>query len=83
MIGRGGACSSRLLPAFVFTDAIIQLSICRRFARLDIFAFCEIYSRFAKYISQNGKFDMLSLRCEPPKLILRSGEPQPLKLDMI
>ena len=29
--------------AFVVTNAIIQLSICRRFARLDIFAFCEIY----------------------------------------
>ena len=28
------------------------------------------------------EFDMLSLRCEPPKLILRFGEPQPLKLDI-
>ena len=29
-----------------------------------------------------GELDMLSLRCEPPKLILRFGEPQPLKLDI-
>ena len=29
------------------------------------------------------EFDMFSLRCEPPKLILRFGEPQPLKLDIL
>ena len=34
--------------ASVSTEAILILSICRRFARLDIFAF--------------GKFDMFSLR---------------------
>ena len=28
------------------------------------------------------ELDMPSLRCEPPKLILRFGEPQPLKLDI-
>ena len=27
--------------------------------------------------------DMLSLRCELPKLILRFGEPQPLKPDIL
>ncbi len=29
------------------------------------------------------EFDMLSLRCKPPKLILRFGEPQLLKLDIL
>ena len=28
------------------------------------------------------EFDMFSLRCEPTKLILRFGEPQPLELDI-
>ena len=28
------------------------------------------------------EFDMPSLLCEPKKLILRFGEPQPLKLDI-
>ena len=41
--------------ALVHTNAVLILSIYRRFALLDIFAFCEIYS-------QNGKFDMFSLR---------------------
>ena len=29
------------------------------------------------------EFDMLSLCYEPPKLILRFGEPQPFKLDIL
>ena len=33
--------------AFVVTNAIIQLSICRRFARLDIFALRQIRYAFA------------------------------------
>ena len=28
------------------------------------------------------EFDMFSLRCEPTKLILRFGKPQPLELDI-
>ena len=33
--------------AFVVTNVIIQLSICRRFARLDIFALRQIRYAFA------------------------------------
>ena len=46
-----------------------------------VYSFVDIFT-FMKYVHKS-EFDMLSLRCEPQKLILRFVEPQPLKLDIL
>ena len=49
---------------------------------LLLFFFLSIYSLSWNMFTKD-ELDMFSLCCEPPKLILRSGEPQPLKLDIL